>query len=209
MQMASAQTRRVFLFEKFTPAKVRLKSKGVVSYIMNYDSCNGKMMFLEGEDMMELTNVATVDTISWGERKFVPFKNKFAEVVQMPAGKVFVDWVIRDVVVGKKGALGRQTGGSVHNLRMHEFSEPGVIPGVDRYTPYESDGSANDIWKRSNNNNYYIFVNGQLLKITNEKSLIKAFPAHADEIRQYKQSHDIDYKDALSALEIINYAMGL
>lgn len=177
--------------------------------MMNYDSCNGKMMFLQGEDMMELTNSATIDTISWGERKFVPFKNKFVEVIAMPSGDILVDWIIRDVVVGKKGALGRQSSGSVHKLLMADFNEPGVTPLVDRYTPYQSDSDADTIWKRRNSNNYYVKVDGQLIKINSQKSLEKAFPTHADEIKQYKSSHGIDFKDTSSALQLIDYALSL
>lgn len=80
---------------------------------MNYDASEGKMYFMQGKDVMELTSTQNIDTISWGSRKFIPFSKRFLEVYNSPNGKIYIDWVIKDLVIGKKGAYGLQTQGGV------------------------------------------------------------------------------------------------
>lgn len=197
---------KIFLFEKFTTATVKMRPRGVTRNAMNYDANGGKMYFMQGETMMELTGVNTVDTISWGERKFIPVQNRFREVMKVPNGLVYVDWVLRDLVVGKKGAYGLRTEGSVQNLRLYDFGGAG---GVSSYTPYDNQGTyVNDILKRKNQNVYYFEYKGKVERVKSLKNLDKIFPEQIQEIHDFIKEHDVAYDDVLSVLDLLNFCMG-
>lgn len=203
----SAQNKRLFLFERFSNAKVKLRPRGIATYLMNYDASGGKMFFMQGKDMMELISTANIDTISWGTRKFIPGTKRFLEVIDAANGRIYVDWVIKDIVIGRKGAYGQRTEGSVQNLRLFDFGAEG---GVSAYTPYDEQNTfSNDILKRKNENAYYIDMEGKREKITSVKSLEKLFPKHKETIRKYSKEHRNAFDDIISALEIINFCMGL
>lgn len=195
------------MFEKFANAKVKLNPRGVTSYSMNYDASGGKMYFMQGNVMMELTSTVNVDTISWGNRKFIPSLKRFLEVYSTPHGKIYIDWVIKDLIIGKKGAYGQRTEGNVQNLRLFDFAG---LSGVSAFTKYDTQNTySNDILKRKNENVYYVEINGERKKIKSIKQLEKIFIPHKLEIQKYKKEHSIDFNNVEQALEIIEYCLTL
>ena len=203
--MTFAQDKRIFIFEKFTNAKIKLNPRGITTYSMNYDASGGKMYFMQGNVMMELTNTLNIDTISWGKRKFIPSLKRFLEVYSTPHGKIYIDWVIKDLIIGKKGAYGLRTEGNVQSLRLFDFS---AQSGISAFTKYDTQNTySNDILKRKNENIYYIDLMGERKKIKSVKQLEKTFLTHKQEIQKYQKDHSIDFNDVEQALEIIEYCM--
>ena len=118
---------------------------------------------------------------------------------------MYIDWLLKDVNVGSKGALGAVTQGSVHNVQMTDFGN-----STEQYTPYQQqDLHVTDVLKRKNDNTYLIKINGKLQKINSSKGLMKAYSDKKEEIKAYLSEHKIDFKDVGQALEVINYCMGL
>lgn len=200
-----AQTGPIFMFEKFTNAKIRFKNRSVTVSPMNYDASRGKMFFKQGEDMMELTNVIMIDTVSWGERKFIPQYKRFWEVCKQKNGVVFVDWLLKDVHLGSKGAFGLPTQGKVETLKLADFSA-----GAPGGYSYDAQGTySKDVWKRKNDNTYYFMYGGKLRKIKNEKQLRKLFKRHEEGIKNFADKNSIDMKEVEDALKLIDYCLGL
>lgn len=50
-----AQGERIFLFDHFAEGVIKFNTGAVNASLMNYDANNGKMYFMQGETMMELT----------------------------------------------------------------------------------------------------------------------------------------------------------
>lgn len=203
---ASAQQfKRIFLFDDFVQAQLKFRNGSVSVVSLDYDASNKTMLFRQGAEMMEMTNSAQVDTISVGVRKFVPATNGFHEVVHTRNGVVYIDWLLKDVNVGSKGALGAVTQGSVHNLQMNTLG----LNGTEMYTPYgpQKIGST-DVYRRKNDNTYYIIVKGKQVRVKTVKHLEKLFAAHKEEVRTYAKEKKINMKDAQDALAILDYCMG-
>lgn len=199
-----AQNGPVFLFEKFSNAKVHFKNHALTVYSMNYDANKGKMYFLQNGEIMELMETSRIDTISWGNRKFIPGKRRFLEVQKLENGIVYIDWLIKDVHLGKKGVFGLPSQGSIQNLKSFDFS--GGTAG--NYTPYnEQKTYATDMWKRKNDNTYYILVEGKLTKVKTLKHLKKIFPKYQEEIQLYVKENNIDMRDVLDILNLLNYCL--
>lgn len=202
---ASAQTGPIFLFEKFTNARIHFKNRSVTVSSMNYDAAGGKMYFMQQEDFMELTNAAAIDTIAWGNRKFIPHGRRFHEVFRLDqsGAVIYVDWLLKDVHLGSKGAMGLPTQGKVENLKLGDFT--GEAPGFDGYTTQGTYDK--DVWKRKNDNTYYLNCDGKTRKIKNLKQLCQAFPDLATELRHYAHHEKLDMGQVPDALKLLDFCL--
>lgn len=200
-QLLSAQSSQLFIFDNFYNAKVFFKNRSVTAASMNYDAMNGKMFFKDGGEVMELTNVAQIDSVVWaGKRKFVAANGSFQEEVKMPNGTVLIQWRLKNVNVGAAGALGATTQAKVEKVNIRAMS------GV-----YSFDNTQNsaDLYKQKNDNDYYISVGGKLKKISSMKHVLKAFPNHEENIKAFVDKEDIKMEDPAAVLQLLDYCMGL
>lgn len=206
LSVSAQQFKRIFLFNDFVQAQIKFRNHSVSVVSLNYDASNKTMLFRQGEEMMEMTNPAQVDTVIIGKRKFVPVGRGFYEVVCRKEGVVYIDWLLKDVNIGSKGALGTVTQGSVKNLQMSDLG----LNGTEMYTPYERQKiGSTEVYRRKNDNTYYIKVEGKLEKVKSLKHLEKIFIGHKDEIRKFAKDHKIDMKDILDIFSILDYCMEL
>lgn len=206
LPVSAQQFKRIFLFDDFVRARILFHNRSVSVLPINYDASNKVMFFRQGEDMMEMTNPAQVDTICFEERKFVPVGKGFHEVVFLKKGVVYIDWLLKDVNIGSKGALGAVTQGSVKTLQMSDLG----LNGTEMYTPYQTRKTGNmDVYRRKNDNTYYIKIKGKPEKVKSLKHLGKLFTAYKKEIERFAKEREIDMKDTRDALVILDYCMGL
>ena len=147
VSVSAQQFKRIFLFNDFVQAQVKFRNHSVSAVSLNYDASNKTMLFLQTGEMMEMTNPAQVDTIIIGKRKFVPAGKGFYEVVCMKEGIAYIDWLLKDVNIGSKGALGSVTQGSVKSLQMSDLG----LNGTEMYTPYERQkAGSTEVYRRKN-----------------------------------------------------------
>lgn len=204
--MSAQQFSRIFLFDEFAKAQIKFRNRTQAIVSLNYDVANKKMLYTQGDDLMEVTNIQTVDTIFVKGHKFIPEANVFYEVVPLTNGIVYIDWLIKDVNIGSKGALGAVTQGSVHNLQMSNLG----LNAVEMYTPYkQQELGSTDLYQRKSDNTYFIRKNNKYIKFKTIKQLNKAFPESKDKINTFVKENDIDMKETRDALIIINYCLGL
>lgn len=200
------QFKRIFLFSDFMQAKVLFRNHSSITVKLNYDASNRVMLYRQGDDIMELTNAATIDTIMVEGHRFVPAEKGFYDVVLAKNGVIYIDWLLKDVNVGSRGALGAVTQGSVYSLRMTDFGNHDAM----YYTPYgQQKTGSTDVYLRKNDNTYYIKIDGKYTKVKTEKQLCKVFPTHKEEISRFAKENKIDMKDAGMAITLIDYCLSL
>lgn len=200
-QLLPAQSSQLFIFDNFYNAKVFFKNRSVTAASMNFDAMNGKMFFKDGGEVMELTNVAQIDSVVWaGKRKFVASHGTFQEEVKMPHGTVLIQWRLKNVNVGSTGALGTTTQAKVEKLNIRAMN------GV-----YSFDNTQNtaDLYKQRNDNEYYITVGGKLKKISSMKHVLKAYPNHEKDIKEYVDKENIKMEDPAAVLQLLDYCLSL
>lgn len=191
----------LFIFDNFYNAKIHFKNRSVTVATMNYDAVNDKMYFKQNDDLMELTNAASIDSIVWaGKRCFVTHGNRFLEKVDLKNGTCFIGWRIKNVNVGSTGALGSTTQAKVESISIRSM---GVFSAQDA-----SSHSA-DVFQQKNVNEYFLTKNGKFNKVTNLKHVQKLFPDHKEAIKKFADEHDVKMQEPLSVLELLNYCMGL
>ena len=203
---AKAQNTNIFLFEKFSLARVYFKNGATTKAQMNYDALKGKMFYMQGEDFMELTNVNMIDTVSWGGRKFIPAGKRFYEVFTLRNVPIFVDWLLKDIHLGSKGAFGLPTQGTVQTLKLGDFTG-GVAANNQNYDPQGT--YKKDCWRRRADNTYYIQIEGKLQRVRTVKNLRKLFKEHDAEIKQFADEQKTDMKIVEDALKLIDYCLSL
>ena len=198
---AGAQSQPLFIFEQFMNAKIHFKNRSVTIASMNYDAANDKMFFKDKEQLMELTNYAMIDSISWGgKRCFVTHGAGFMEQVNLENGTAYIHWHIKNVNVGAKGAMGAVTQAKVEQVNIRAM---GVFSAEDARI-YSA-----DVYQQKNANEYFIRTGNDLKKITTLKHAQKLFPEHKEDIKDFADKQDIKMTEPLSVLELLNYCMGL
>ena len=79
LQGITAQEKRILLFENYEKGTVLFKNKTQTHASFNFDAANDKIMFMQGNEEMILTNINIIDTIYISSRKFIPIKNIYVE----------------------------------------------------------------------------------------------------------------------------------
>lgn len=201
-----AQSQTIYMFDDFIKVKIQFKNKTKGQVMANYDAGQKRLMMRQNDMVFESTNTATIDTIFFGERRFIPAHKGLMEVVKVPHGSVKIDWWLRDVNIGSKGALGSVTQGHVQHLQLSTLG----LNATEMYTGYQnSRENSNEVYRRKNRNNYFIEVGGREYKLQEMKHLYKAFPDKAEKIKAYAAENKLDLRTADNALKMLDYVLGL
>ncbi|MCE2616636.1 hypothetical protein [Phocaeicola oris] len=206
-----AQQKRIYFFPEFIKSKIVYKNKAKFVVMLNYDASNKKMLYMQDDQMMELINPQTVDTIYTGGRTWVYHNQQFCEVIQRENGnKILIGWVMKNVYKGQKGALGMTTQAHVQKLRAVDFAGAqngqNMNAGMEA-AQYDSWNADFDVWKQKNNNTYYFNIGDKQYALTSLKSVYKAFPERKEEIKMFVHDKKLDMMNAEKALEIIDFLM--
>lgn len=216
---ALAQRERIFLFENFDDATIYMKNKTVTKSPMNYDANNGKLYFMHGNDLMELTNLAQIDSIKFvGDRVFAVKNNDIVEMRHTPTCTLQILWRIRKNHEGYVGAFGNVSQAPSKKVRLSDgFGMGDVTPasGGMVNTSYTDNngqrgGSINeDVWRMKTENTYIFTKDGKEHSIKRLSQLYKTFPEHKDQIKAYAKENHLDLSSAEKALALIDYALSL
>ena len=211
----AAQGERIFLFDNFAKGLIKFKSGAVNVSMMNYDANNGKMYFMQGETLMELTAPQQIDSIQFGERKFVGRNGDFVELYSLKHGIVKILWRIHKIHEGYVGAFGQpsQVGAKKiqldGNFGLNGFANGGMYNGSFGTNQGDGNGRNLDIWKVKNANTYIFEKGGKEYCISHIKNLYKAFPQNKKQLQDFAKEHELDMMSADKAVVLIDYLLSL
>ena len=83
-QVTDSNRAKTFLYNQFKDGFVLMKSGVVEDAPLNYNTENQSIYFIKNEKQMMLTGLEEIDTIYLQNKKFVPVKSNFYEVVTVP-----------------------------------------------------------------------------------------------------------------------------
>lgn len=178
---ASAQ-RTAFLFPDFVKGHLVFANQSTADVDLNFDTQSQNLYYLRGNDMMELTNLQDVRTLTVGDRNFVLHDGLLCELVDMDGHKILVNWKFRNVNKGSRGALGATTQNRVDVL----WTSGSHATSDDRTGEH-----ALDIWSVRCENTYFITVDGQYYKARKLADLYKAFPTQALALKAYAKENKL------------------
>lgn len=187
----------IFLFKDFTQATFHMKDRSFAKSKINIDTKGQKIYYMQGEDVMELTNLHRIDTISVGPRRFVYKDDMICEYVRNEHGGIYINWKLRDSYVGKEGAMGLTTQGKVEVMQVPGLDSKYSINNMGKYE------DETDVWSIHNENNYIFSLDGREYKFRRLKELYKAFPDKAPALKEFVIQNNISLSSAAEALRVI------
>ena len=215
--IAFAQEKRVYFFADFVNTLIQYKGGQKFKVKANYDVANRKMMYMQGDQLMELTDPQLVDTIFTDGYAWVHHDGHFCQIVDSEAGnRVLVGWRIARVHQGYVGAFGISQVPS-HKVKLNgQFGLDtftgeggGIFNGTTDTNAYDGNGSNLDVWRTKNESTYYFTKNGIEFALKGIKSVYKAFPEHKEQIKQFVRENNLDMMTAENAFRIIDYLVTL
>ena len=194
---ASAQTQKQesFLFPDFVRGHLVFANGTTADVELDFDTIRQKLYYIRGNDVMELTNLQDVRSLTVGNRSFVMHNGLLCEVYDLKGEKVLVNWKFRNVNKGSKGALGATT-----QNRVDVIWTSGNHATADDRTGEHS----LDIWQIRCENTYFITVDGQDYQVRKLKDLYKAFPAVAPELKAYARENKLLMTSAEDSFKIFS-----
>ena len=193
----------VFLFPEFQPGTLSFQGfERKEHLLLNIDAMGQRIYYLQGETLMELTNMYQMDTLLVNGKRFVMKEGLLCEQLAWPGDTVYVNWKFKNVNKGTKGALGSTTHNKVDVLWTS------VAPGepVQGEGVYAQRGDYMlEVWQRKGNNTYIFSIDGVQYKAQRLGDLYKAFPDKAPELKAYVKEKKYTLENAQQALQVISY----
>ena len=215
---AMAQEKRIYFFADFQKTTILYKNGAKNVTNANYDVANRKVMFMQGEQLMELLAPETIDTLYMGGSRWIYKDKQFCEVLDREDGnRLLVGWHITKVHEGYEGALGSISQAPSRKVQLSDQFGMGTIAGISggmyngSFGVNQNDGNGRnfDVWRTKNQSTYYFTKDGREYGVKGMKSVLKAFPTKKAQIKQYVHDNDIDTLTAEGMLQVIDYVMTL
>ncbi len=191
----------LYLFPEFTDGTVQLIDSKIWNGKLNYNFYLDQMQFLGPiNTIMTLTEPEKVVSIDIGDHKFINFKNTFIETITNGP-----------ILLCLRKHVGRTT------RKIGAYGTTGIDSGISTissYTAYTSDkqGTTDINSLKSNEKtvqhtdlNFYILNSGEIIKISNQKDLIKCFSSNKDLIRQELERQHTKFNSIESMKKIIDW----
>jgi len=183
-----------YLFPEFTECIIKATSGTVSTENGNYNTITGKMAFMKGTTIYGLAVTRQADTISFGNRHFVPFGEVFQEVVVNAPITLFIQHESRLISPGQPVGYGGTSKVSKVNTYSHLSTQSGIYsleipPDFEiKYMPV-----------------YRIRRNGEMHSFLGRTQFIKIFPEHKKEIGNFIKSQDIKMEDRDDLIRLVTY----
>ena len=183
-----------YLFPEFTMCTIRSTSGTVSAENGNYNTITGKMAFMKANTIYGLAVTRQADTISFGNRHFVPFGEVFQEVVVNAPITLFIQHESRLISPGQPVGYGGTSKVSKVNTYSHLSTQSGIYsleipPDFEiKYMPV-----------------YRIRRDGEMYSFLGRKQFVKIFPEHKKEIGNFIKSQDIKMEDREDLIRLVTY----
>jgi hypothetical protein len=183
-----------FLFPEFSASKIKMKVGKDINLILNYNLITEKMVFFQKDQVFDMQNQGTVDTIYIGSYKFIPFEKVFYEVYPGVPVSFFIQHKGRLLAPPKPAAYGGTSevsssnyitildlGGQVYNYKLQGDLRV-------KYDPM-----------------YWVRFNDQMYSYTNEKQYLKIFTGREEVLKQFIKKNRLKFDKPDDLLKIWGY----
>ena len=179
--------REVFLFPDFQKGHIVFYNNATSDVELNIDTYNQVIYYIQGDQLMQMTNMQSIGNLTVGDRRFVIHDGLLCEAVDVAGHPVLVNWKFKNVNKGSKGALGATTQSKVDVLWTN-LDAGTVVPGQGRAA--EQGEYVLEVCQMKSDNTYFITVGGQSYRVRKLKDLYKAFPDVAPQLKAFaKENH--------------------
>jgi len=187
-----------FLFPEFSIALLKLKTGEIVKADMNYNTITQKMTFSQNGSLSDLNKPEAVDTIIIQNKKFIPFRNAFLEVLVNDRIPLYIQHKSNLRSGGRTGAYGTKS----------------QTLGTNTISTLYSENKTYDLSLTENFNVvpsplFWIKTINEMHRIDSEHQFIKLFPKREEQIRQFIKEYTISFKKQEDLIKLVNFCNGL
>ncbi len=188
-----------YLLENFTVSVATMKQGLPIRDSFNYNYAKQEMHFMEEDgNILKLQSINDIDTLYLGGHKMIPYAGRFLDVIHItPQYKLLLDYKIKQINKGKKGAMGTTTQGTVETI---DFSKSGIAH--KQMTMQD-----NAVYDYKDETSYLFERNGKMQRIRDAKSFIKLFPEKKEKIDSYIKEQKISFKDTDAIISLIEFSL--
>lgn len=186
------------VFPRFQQSVVTLKTGQSYSAVLNYEKTEQQMVLIRNNQLFLFKDHQAVDTVYMDDRVFVPAETGFYEVLVSGPATLFMQHMARLDNTGATLAYGTKTStaGVTHISKI--FSQDGAI---NLKIP--------ENFKVVDDSDFFLRVDGQILKVLNKKQFLKLFPGKSDKLEEFIKANDTDFKSADDLAGLVEYCNGL
>ena len=153
---------------------------------------------MQPDAYMVLDNPELIDTVYIDNRKFIPFKKEFYELLMDGHVSLFIQHKINLEIPGTATGYGAAS----KTLAPSEFKQI-----------YGPRGSVNlrvpDEYKMTDDSYYWIRRDMTMEKFSNKRQFLKLFKNKEKEINQFADRNNIDFKKTSDVIRLVNYCKEL
>jgi len=183
------------LFPKFTKGIVKLKDGKAYTAILNYETVEQEMIFLQNKYTIILDNPQLIDTILLNNKRFVPFQKGFYEVVVKAPITLFIQHKCYVESLGTPIGYGAMSQTTPSSYVRQVFDRSGSI-GL----------KIPDNFKVVDDSDYWVrWVNG-MEKFNTKSQFLKIFPDKEKELKQFISKNKTDFTQPPEVARLINFA---
>jgi len=187
-----------FLFPRFTKSTIKFKSGNTKAATLNYNIIDEEMVFVQPDAYMVLDNPELIDTVYIDDRKFIPFKKGFYELLLDGPVSLFIQHKTNLEIPGTTTGYGATS----KTLAPSEFKQVYGPKGfVDLRIP--------DEYKLTDDSYYWIRRDMNMDKFSNKRQFLKLFKNKEKEINQFADRNNIDFAKTSDVIRLVNYCREL
>ena len=189
----------IYLFTDFTDGSIALKNRTFVKTKYNYDTFHDKLLYMDGDQVMELTDYSDIVSVYIGDRTFVPLGGVLYEVVDLGDSPVvlMVKWHQKKNPIGKKGA---------YDQLNHASSSISIDP--EYYSVSLKERGGEQVFNTIVENSYGLLFDGKFKKFSDKRSLLKLFPDRKAEIEAFITENHLLFSQPDDVIAICKFAVG-
>lgn len=183
-----------YLYDSFSIGEVLMKDGKVQPAVMNYNTVTDKLIFEQNGQLLELSNLFTVDTIYLKDTKFIVIDNAFYEVI---------DTSSIPILIQHKGKLQQPKkevgfGGTSDVASSHNIS---IVQMDGNY--YNLPLPTN--FKVTIDPIYSLMKDGKIVKFSSVRNLQKLFPEKKNEIQKFVKDGKLKFNNREDIEKIISF----
>jgi hypothetical protein len=197
-QTDQAKSLPQFLFPSFTKGILKMKDGRILSAVLNYNTVDEEMLFLQQGVYMVVDKPEEIDTIYLQNMKFTYVPKAFYQVVVKGRLTIFIEnkshytpagtttaYGITSQTLGPTSVLSMQSGNQIRNIEL-----------------------PSDVTVAHANVNWAM-IDGKMNKFQNERQFLKLFPGSETVIKEFIKKSGIDFKTTDGLAKLGTFCNGL
>ena len=195
--LSAAAQAPIYLFEEFTDGTVLLKNRSVVKTKFNLDIFHDKFLYMDGDQIMEMTDFSNVSMVTIDGRTFLPQGKSLYELIELDGeNSLLVKRHQKKNPMGKKGA---------NEQVLHGTNAQSIDP--EYYSPSLTKRGGEEVMNTISDNKYGILTGGKFRAFNDKRSFLKLYSERKDLLESYINVENILFSNVDDVIRLVQFAL--